>query len=137
VRFHDDLSSKNCRSFIFENLYRRKKQTKIFCFNIIVNLIESLGPPFLFDVLEGVEDLIDRINQNENLQRFQLDAIVSLIEETFNKIKDYQSKNSEYTLEHMSEDLCVLLTKALVGKKHQFLLGNSFDILLLSPSRAV
>lgn len=64
VRFHEDLSTKNCRMFIFENLLRRKKQTKIFCFNILVNLIESLGAKFMFDILEGLEDLIDKINQN-------------------------------------------------------------------------
>lgn len=62
MKFHDDLASKNCRLFIFENLLRRKKQTKIFCFNILVNLIESLGPSFLFDVLEGLEDVIDKVN---------------------------------------------------------------------------
>jgi hypothetical protein len=123
--------------FLFENLYRRKKQTKIFCFNILVNLIESLGPPFLFDVLEGIEDLIDRINQSEPMQRFQLDAIVSLIEETFNKVKDYQCTDTAYSVESFNNDLCILLTKALVGKKHQFLLGTSFEILLSSPNRNV
>ena len=50
----------------------------------MVNLIESLGPSFLFDVLEGLEDIIDKVNTEQTLAtRFSLDAIVSLIEEIY------------------------------------------------------
>lgn len=41
-------------------------------------------------------------------------------------------EGDEYTFEHLNEDLCMLLTKALVGKKHNFLLSVSIDILSTS-----
>jgi hypothetical protein len=107
-----------------------------------VNLIESLGPTFLFDVLEGLEDVVDRVNCQTSLaSRFSLDAIVSLVEEIYHKIQHYRqiqneekqgSETEEYSFDNLNEDLCMLITKALVGKKHTFLLTGSLDILAAS-----
>ncbi|CAD8106012.1 unnamed protein product [Paramecium primaurelia] len=138
IKFHDELQSQPCIQFIFENMLKRKKQTKIFCFNIIVNLIESQGPNFIFEVLQSIEEQIDKINANNSLQKYSLDAIVSLTEEIYQKIQHYKTiAPNEEAFYQLSDDIGLLLTKILIGKKHSFSLNGSAEILMNSKLQQV
>ncbi|KAM3134586.1 hypothetical protein pb186bvf_013228 [Paramecium bursaria] len=132
LKFHEDLKSPQCNNFLFDNILKRKKQTKIFCFNIIVNLMESIGPNYVFEILQNIEELIDNYNSNiQFYQRYSLDAVVSLIEEIYAKIEHYkQLAPQEKVFHQISDDICLLLTKVLIGKKHAFALNTSLELLM-------
>ena len=57
-----------------------------------------MGNSYLFDVLENLETILDDINVSFNPSKYYIDALISLIEEIFVKIKDFFSENTHKTL---------------------------------------